>query len=78
MSCFVVHSSALGLKKKKKKKKEKEKEINKRKEKKIKKRKEKEIIVLFSSLRTPDPFLVLKVPRLLSPPWGPQTSYKST
>ena len=65
MSCFVVHSSALGLKKKKKKKKEKEKEINKRKEKKIKKRKEKEIIVLFSSVRAPDLSLLRGDPGLL-------------
>ena len=43
MSCFVVHSSALGLKKEKRKKK----------------------IVLFYSLRTSDPFLLLKSPRLL-------------
>ena len=31
----------------------------------------KKIIVLYSSLRTPDPYLLLESPRHLSPPQGP-------
>ena len=34
--------------------------------------------VLFSSLRTPEPYLHLESPKPLSCPWGPQTSYQST
>ena len=52
MSCFVVQSSALGLKKKK--------------------------FVLFSSLRTPEPYLLLESFRPLSPPREPWTSYQPT
>ena len=37
---------------------------------------EKKKFVLFSSLRTPDPYLLLESLRLVSPPWGPQTSYQ--
>ena len=33
-------------------------------------------IVRFSSLRTPDPCLLLESPELVSPPWGPQNSYQ--
>ena len=36
------------------------------------------MFVLFSSLRTPDPYLLLESPRPLSPPRGPQTSYQPT
>ena len=36
------------------------------------------MFVLFSSLRTPDPYLLLESLRLVSPPWGPQTSYQPT
>ena len=36
----------------------------------------KKMSVLFSSLRTPDPYLLLENPGLVSPPWGPQTSYQ--
>ena len=37
--------------------------------------KERKMFVLFSSLRTPDLCFLLKSPRPLSPPQGPQTSY---
>ena len=33
-------------------------------------------LVLFSSLRTPDSYLLLESPRPLSPPRGPRTSYQ--
>ena len=36
----------------------------------------KKMFVLSSSLRIPDPYLFLESPRLLSPPWGPRTSYQ--
>ena len=34
------------------------------------------MFVLFSSLRTPDLYLLLESPRPLCPPWGPWTSYQ--
>jgi len=37
-----------------------------------------QMFVLFSSLRIPDPYLLFKSPRPLSPPWGPGTSYQPT
>ena len=35
-------------------------------------------VCLFFLLRIPDPYLHLESPRLLSPPWGPRTSYQPT
>ena len=36
----------------------------------------KKMFVLSSSLRIPDHYLCFKIPRPLSSPWGPQTSYQ--
>ena len=41
------------------------------------KKKQKQMFVLFSSLRIPDPYLLFKSPRPLSP-WGSGTSYQPT
>ena len=53
MSCFVVQSSSLGLKKKTKG-------------------------CSFLLLENSRPYFLLERPRLLSPPWGPWTSYQPT
>jgi len=37
----------------------------------------KKMFVLSSSLRIPEPFLLLEGSGPLSPPWGPWTSYQS-
>ena len=37
-----------------------------------------EMFVLFSSLRTPDPYLLLRDSGSLSSPWGPWISYQPT
>ena len=62
MSCFVVQSSVLGLKEKQQQQQQ----------------QQQQMFVLFSSLRIPDPYLLFKSPRPLSPPWGPGTSYQPT